>query len=143
MTPWERLDAEIARKRSSWSSLAAQLDVKKQAVGNWKARGIPAKHMRAAAAFVGKSMDWLEFGEDDDEVDQSAASVPVDQPAPKREHTMGIDLANLFDQLPDDRAIRADIFVRCYQIIAPAVQRIASTPTHTPEPHATPRKLGV
>lgn len=64
MTPWERLDAEIARKRSSWSSLAAQLDVKKQAVGNWKARGIPAKHMRAAAAFVGKSMDWLEFGED-------------------------------------------------------------------------------
>ena len=66
MTPWERLDAELARKRSSWTALAKSLGATKQTVGHWKSRGIPAKNMRAAADFVGRSLEWLEFGENSD-----------------------------------------------------------------------------
>jgi hypothetical protein len=64
MTPWLRLDAELARRRSSWVSLAESLGATKQAVGHWKHRGIPAKYMRKAAEFVGKTIDWLEYGND-------------------------------------------------------------------------------
>ena len=63
MSPWDRLDAELARKRSSWTSLADVLGTTKQAVGHWKTRGIPARSMREAAEFVGKTRDWLEFGD--------------------------------------------------------------------------------
>ena len=62
MTPWERLDAELAKRRISWASLADALGTTKQAVGHWRTRGIPPKHMRGAAEFVGQTQDWLEFG---------------------------------------------------------------------------------
>ena len=42
--------------------MAEALSTTKQAVGHWKTRGIPAKKMRQAAEFVGKSLEWLEFG---------------------------------------------------------------------------------
>lgn len=63
MTPWERLDKEITRKRLAWVALADSLGLTKQNIGHWKTRGIPAKYMRGAASFVGKSLEWLEFGD--------------------------------------------------------------------------------
>lgn len=63
MTPWERLDKEITRKRLAWVALADALGLTKQNIGHWKTRGIPAKYMRGAASFVGKSLEWLEFGD--------------------------------------------------------------------------------
>lgn len=90
MTPWERLDAELARRRTSWTSLAEALETTKQAVGHWKTRGIPAKNMRAAAEFVGRSLEWLEFGD-------QVLDAPAPKPQPKE-----IDLENN----PDYPAIR-------------------------------------
>ena len=62
MTPWERLEKEMARKRKSLAALYEVTGASRQAVEHWRVRGIPARHMRACAEFVGRSMDWLELG---------------------------------------------------------------------------------
>lgn len=62
MTPLERLDSELARRRITWDSLAKALGTSNQNVSNWTKKGVPVKHYRKIAEFIGKSLDWLEFG---------------------------------------------------------------------------------
>lgn len=64
MTPWERLEREILRKRKSLKGLSEATGASRHSINHWKTRGIPARHMRTCAEFVGRSMDWLEFGVD-------------------------------------------------------------------------------
>jgi hypothetical protein len=65
MTPYDRLDTALARKRIAWTKLAEKLEIKKANLSNWKKTGIPFKHLRACADFAGVSKDWLELGEGD------------------------------------------------------------------------------
>lgn len=80
VTPWDRLNSELARRRISWTALADALGLRKQAVDHWKNRGIPAKYLRRIADFLEKPMDWLELGVDshhptDDNVIEITAAV--------------------------------------------------------------------
>jgi hypothetical protein len=90
------------------------------------------------------SHEWLRNGVGQmlADMEQSEAQAIQDAQHAKTS-SMGMDLAVLFDQLPEDRALRAQVFVQCYQIIAPVVQRIGVTPSHTQDVHIHPRKLGV
>ncbi|CAM8658238.1 Cro/C1-type helix-turn-helix domain [Comamonadaceae bacterium] len=64
MTPWERLEREMRRKRKSVHDLAQATGASISAIWHWQHRGIPARHLRAAADFVGRPVDWLELGLD-------------------------------------------------------------------------------
>lgn len=66
MSPWDRLIREMTRRRKTLEGLALATGASRQSIGHWGRRGIPARHLRAAADFVGRSMDWLEFGVDAD-----------------------------------------------------------------------------
>lgn len=59
---WARVDAELRFQNKTWSKLAEAVSVTKQACGNWGAKGIPSKHVRAIADFLGKTIDWVELG---------------------------------------------------------------------------------
>lgn len=60
MTPWERIDNELNRRKLGWQWVANGLNFDIQRVHNWKARGIPATHFRAIAELFGATVDWLE-----------------------------------------------------------------------------------
>ena len=64
MSAWERLEREMHRKRKSVHDLARATGASLNAIWHWKHRGIPTKHMRSAAEFVGRTVDWLELGVD-------------------------------------------------------------------------------
>jgi hypothetical protein len=62
MTPWERVDAHLtanAARGKSWAWLTRELKLKAAAVGNWKARDIPAKYHAQIASLLGRSTDWV------------------------------------------------------------------------------------
>ena len=69
-TQWDRLNSELSKKHKSWASLADYLGLKKQNVGNWKSRGIPAKYLRKCAEFVSRTHDWLDIGDEPESKDQ-------------------------------------------------------------------------
>lgn len=60
MTPWQRIDNELTRRRLGWQWIANGLGFDIQRVHNWKARGVPAMHFRAIADLLGKTIDWIE-----------------------------------------------------------------------------------
>lgn len=59
MTPWERIDSALKTRKKNWKWLAAQLDMKPAAVGNWKGRGVPAKYYGEIATLLGETVDWV------------------------------------------------------------------------------------
>jgi hypothetical protein len=65
MTPWERLNKEMERKRKSVHDLAQATGASLSAIWHWQHRGIPSKHMRSCAEFAGHSVQWLEIGVED------------------------------------------------------------------------------
>ena len=46
------------------ATFAAGIGTSKQNMVHWRTRGIPAKFMRPAAEYLGRSVEWLEFGEE-------------------------------------------------------------------------------
>ncbi len=72
MTPWERLNNELFRRKLGWQWVANGLHFDIQRVHNWKSRGIPAMHFRAIADLFGTTVDWIE-GLDEKTVQQPAA----------------------------------------------------------------------
>lgn len=61
-TPWQVIEQALARRRPprgpKW--LADELEESIQTVSNWKARGVPARRMRAIGRVLGLSLDQLE-----------------------------------------------------------------------------------
>jgi SOS-response transcriptional repressor LexA len=72
MTPWERLNNELFRRKLGWQWVANGLNFDIQRVHNWKSRGIPAMHFRAIADLFGVTVDWIE-GLDEKTVQEPAA----------------------------------------------------------------------
>ncbi len=64
MSPWDRLQKEMTRRRKTLEGLVEATGASRQSIWHWEKRGIPSRHIRAAAEYVGRSMDWLEFGVD-------------------------------------------------------------------------------
>ena len=60
MTPWERLDNELDRRKLGWQWVANGLHFDIQRVHNWKSRGVPAMHFRAIADLFSVTVDWIE-----------------------------------------------------------------------------------
>lgn len=60
MTPWDRLNNELNRRKLGWQWVANGLNFDIQRVHNWKSRGIPAMHLRALADLFGETVDWIE-----------------------------------------------------------------------------------
>ena len=86
--------------------MAAALGTSKQNVLHWRARGIPHKFKRPVADYLGKTVDWLEFG---------------DEPAMTMPRAVAV-LAAYLQDLPDyDRA---------------TVIALLSTLVHSPQLHA-------
>lgn len=65
MTPWDRLEKEMLRRRKSVHDLARLSGASLNAIWHWRHRGIPVKHMASAARLVGRSVNWLEVGVDE------------------------------------------------------------------------------
>lgn len=62
MTPWERLTRELRRRRKKLVQLAEGINVSRQTLNNWRDRGIPPARLHDCAAYLGRSVDWLELG---------------------------------------------------------------------------------
>lgn len=65
MSPWERLEKELQRRRKSVHDLSRVTGASLNSIWHWRHRGIPIKHLGAAARLVGRSVQWLEVGVDD------------------------------------------------------------------------------
>lgn len=69
-TVWERIDAELARRRKTWAWLSSSLGYSEQRVNNWKRRGIPASQHGAIADALGRSINWVARGVEDGQEDK-------------------------------------------------------------------------
>lgn len=76
MTPWERLDNELGRRKLGWQWVANGLGFDIQRVHNWKSRGVPAMHFRAIADLFGVTVDWIE-GLEENKVEHATAKYEV------------------------------------------------------------------
>jgi hypothetical protein len=59
---WNRIDAELKRRRKDWQWLYTALGYDRQRVNNWSRRGVPAKEHAAIAEALGVSVDWISRG---------------------------------------------------------------------------------
>jgi hypothetical protein len=62
MTPWERLTRELRRRRKKLVQFAEGIGVSRQTLNNWRDRGIPSSRLHDCAAYLGRSVEWLELG---------------------------------------------------------------------------------
>jgi hypothetical protein len=137
MTYGARLQMALDASKKTRKQLADHLETSPQRIGiiiTWageeERRLTTLAHLRAAQ-YLNVDALWLACGEGEM------------RPAQPKTDSLGQQLADLFDQLPDEKSIRSEVFVQCYQVIAPVVQRIGAKPSHMQDVHIHPRKLGV
>ena len=121
MTPWERVDRELALKRTSWATLGKFLGAEKQTVGHWKTRGIPAKYYRPIATYFNKPTDWTELG---DASGQDDGPKLAGEPAT----SAAMEIALLFDMIPVGDRIRR---TQAYNAATKAILDILEGPPST------------
>lgn len=56
---WDRIDAELTRRKMTWADLGRAIDATDQVMHNWKSRGVPAKRHKAIAGALGWTVDRL------------------------------------------------------------------------------------
>jgi len=137
MTYGARLQMALDASKKTRKQLADHLETSPQRIGiiiTWaveeERRLTTLAHMEAAR-YLNVDPYWLASG--DGEM----------RPAQPKTDSLGQQLADLFDQLPNVNSTRSEIFVQCYQIIAPVVQRIGGAPSHTLDGRSRPQKLDV
>lgn len=104
---WDRLDAELKRRKRNWSWLATRLGYSRARCANWKARGIPLAEYPALAVAFGESADWVAGVAE-------ARGTGGAEPSP-----MAARLAQEFDQIGDSSA-QLDAFAKAIAIITRA-----------------------
>lgn len=104
MTPWERIDGWLTKKRHPWSWLGTQLGYSDQQIGNWKSRGVPPKEYENIAIALGESMDWIVGRGPARGEDLGALTA------------MAIKVAQEFDTIPDPKN-QLDAFAKIVTII--------------------------
>lgn len=72
-TVWQRIEAELRRRGRTDQWLADELGYSKQRVNNWSRRGVPATEHSNLARVLGKTLDWVALGVEDDEDDLTRA----------------------------------------------------------------------
>ena len=107
MTPWERIDGWLTRKRHSWSWLGKQLGYTDQQISNWKSRGVPPKEYESIAVALHESMDWI------------VGRAPPRGEDPGTLTAMAVKIAQEFDTIQDPKA-QLDAFAKIITVIAKA-----------------------
>lgn len=123
MTPWKRLNDELAKRKIAWSTFGSSLGLTKQNIDHWKSRGIPSRHIRAAADYLGWSTEQLEFGDDHQKTLGGAPppiTTPVTEPTSQRQPTTKAQvLAEEFDRIKDED-LRLAVLTKCLDEIRQA-----------------------
>lgn len=104
---YERVRDELERRGKSWAWLAERMGASRQVVGNWKARGVPAKDYPAIAIAFGESADWV------------AGRAPPRRDKPENLSAMALRLAQEFDSIADLKT-QLDVYTKLVTIIAVA-----------------------
>jgi hypothetical protein len=116
MTPWHRLESELAAQNKLLRWLAGELDLKEQAVNHWPKRGVPSKHHAAIERILKKPRGWLTGDVD--------AFAP-----PSYLSSAAVEIAVLFDMIPvGDRVRRAQAFNAASTAIMQVLQSSGATP---------------
>ena len=104
---WDRLDAELKRRKKNWSWLSTRLGYSRARCANWKVRGVPLAEYPALAVAFGESADWVAG------VAEPRGSDGA-EPSP-----MAARLAQEFDAIGDSAA-QLDAFAKAIAIITRA-----------------------
>lgn len=96
------------------SQVATIIQESAQTVNNWETRGISSRGAIKASRLVGCNPDWVLTGEGDMKGQKETASSGFSSQA--------IELAHLFDLLPDDKVTRARAFNAASSAILDALQ---------------------
>lgn len=105
MTPWQRVEQELAFQKRDWRWVSEQLQATMQSINHWEHRGIPAKHHARLEDILGKPRGWVAEG-------------IVEQ---RKDYTeMAKDLAELFDLIPKSEVVRR---TRAYALAWDAIRR--------------------
>jgi transcriptional regulator with XRE-family HTH domain len=123
-----------ARSRRGWNQaqLALAAGVSPGTIGNIESNARQAKgSLPQIAKALGISHDWLANGEGE-MLDNQARDRANEEPSgPSSQAAL---LALLFDKLPDDLVLRAQVFNKASQTIIDTIQ--GTEPAQTPEPAA-------
>lgn len=106
---WSQIEGELRRRRLGTDWLKAQLNLTRQTLNGWKVRGIPNKHYEKIAGMFGWTLERLTMGEEATQLvakpEQPKAAPVVKVPevavAPDQYSPMALDIAHMFDALPD------------------------------------------
>lgn len=121
-----------ARSQRGWNQaqLALAAGVSPGTIGNIESNARQAKgSLPQIAKALGVSHDWLANGEGEMLDSQARDRANEEPPGPSSQAAL---LAMLFDRLPDDLILRAQVFNRASQSIIDTIQ--AAEPPQTPEP---------
>lgn len=102
---WERVREELDRRGKSWAWLADRMGTTRQAVGNWKKRGVPLKDYPAIAVAFGETADWV------------AGQAPPRRETPANLSTMALRIAQEFDRI-EELPARLDTYTKIVTLIA-------------------------
>lgn len=104
---YERLRDELSRRGKSWAWLADRMGTTRQAVGNWKKRGVPVKDFPTIAVAFGETADWV------------AGQAPPRREKPDSLSAMALRIAQEFDRIADLSA-QLDAYTKIITVIAVA-----------------------
>lgn len=97
MSPIERIDAELSRRKLKWASLMLALGVTKQSVSNWRRDGLPAKHYSKIDEFFGMPYGWVELG-----VEPAMTSKTMLENSPARLQSVLVTVGAMFRMIPEN-----------------------------------------
>ena len=97
------------------TQVAAVIEESPQVLNNWEARGVSSRGAIKAARMIGCNPDWILTGEGDMKSQKATASTGFSPQA--------IELAHLFDLLPNDKIARARAFNAASTAILDVLQR--------------------
>lgn len=140
---WQQIEDELTRRRLNIGWLWRKLGSSRQVVNGWKmGRGVPTGRYEEIAELFGWSLERLTTGQEPAAANRAApepqavSTQPAAAPAPGYS-PMALDLAGMFDAIPDDRKKR-QVYAMMVQMLVMSAQPshdasglvAAQTPAH-------------